>query len=392
MGKFKLFWKNNGIGYLFLTPWIIGILTLTAIPMGASLYFSFTSYDMFNAPTWIGLENYEALFSDPKWLQSVKVTFIYVLIGVPLQLAFALFIAVLLNKGIGGLRIYRAVYYVPSLFGGSVAIAILWRQIFGGNGLVNNILDKFGLEGINWISTPDTALYTLIILMVWQFGASMVIFLAGLKQVPIELYESAKIDGAGAIKAIFYDNSAFDYSGCLFQLSNGGDYWSIPSIHSCLYCLRWNWWSSKFNFILYIIPLSKRVYSICDGICFSNGLDFTNCYCTCNCYCFCYIEKVGLLSRLEVIKMESSSRVVLKSKQPKHKREIKKIVIHSFIIILGIVMLYPLFWMVSSSFKQPSDIFNSVSFFPSEWTMDNYTQAGKVCLDIHLDYFLATRC
>ncbi|WP_277679251.1 carbohydrate ABC transporter permease [Gracilibacillus dipsosauri] len=203
MGKFKLFWKNNGIGYLFLTPWIIGILTLTAIPMGASLYFSFTSYDMFNAPTWIGLENYEALFSDPKWLQSVKVTFIYVLIGVPLQLAFALFIAVLLNKGIGGLRIYRAVYYVPSLFGGSVAIAILWRQIFGGNGLVNNILDKFGLEGINWISTPDTALYTLIILMVWQFGASMVIFLAGLKQVPIELYESAKIDGAGPLKQFF---------------------------------------------------------------------------------------------------------------------------------------------------------------------------------------------
>ncbi|UOQ86963.1 carbohydrate ABC transporter permease [Gracilibacillus salinarum] len=203
MGKFKLFWKNNGIGYLFLTPWLIGILTLTAIPMGASLYFSFTSYDMFNAPTWVGLDNYLSLFSDAKWLQSVKVTLIYVLLGVPFQLAFALFIAVILNKGIGGLRVYRAVYYVPSLFGGSVAIAILWRQIFGGNGLVNNILGKFGFEGINWISTPDTALYTLIILMIWQFGASMVIFLAGLKQVPVELYESAKIDGAGSLKQFF---------------------------------------------------------------------------------------------------------------------------------------------------------------------------------------------
>ncbi|MGN8646205.1 carbohydrate ABC transporter permease [Gracilibacillus sp. HCP3S3_G5_1] len=203
MGKFKLFWKDNGIGYLFLTPWLIGILTLTAIPMGASLYFSFTSYDMFNAPTWIGFNNYVSLFSDPKWLESVKVTITYVFLGVPLQLAFALFIAVLLNKGISGLRVYRAVYYVPSLFGGSVAIAILWRQIFGGNGLVNNILDKFGFEGINWISTPSTALYTLIILMIWQFGASMVIFLAGLKQVPIELYESAKIDGAGALKQFF---------------------------------------------------------------------------------------------------------------------------------------------------------------------------------------------
>ncbi|GAB2542508.1 carbohydrate ABC transporter permease [Gracilibacillus alcaliphilus] len=200
MGKFKSFWKDNWIGYLFLAPWMIGLVTLTAIPMGASLYFSFTNYDMFSAPTWIGLDNYTQLFSDEKWLESVRVTLIYVLIGVPLQLTFALFIATLLNKGISGLSLYRAIYYVPSLFGGSVAIAILWRQIFGGNGLINNLLSNIGIEGTNWISNPNTALYTLIVLMIWQFGASMVIFLAGLKQVPIELYESAKMDGASPWK------------------------------------------------------------------------------------------------------------------------------------------------------------------------------------------------
>ncbi|ADU29612.1 carbohydrate ABC transporter permease [Evansella cellulosilytica] len=196
----KSFVQKNWVAYLFLSPWLLGIIGLTAIPMGASLYFSFTRYDMFTSPEWIGLSNYVALFEDQKWRNSVSVTLKYVFIGVPLQLLFALSIAALLNKGIRGVRFYRAIYYVPSLFGGSVAIAILWRQIFGGSGLVNNFLDFFGIQGINWISTPSTALYTLIVLMIWQFGASMVIFLAGLKQVPTELYEASLIDGAGKFK------------------------------------------------------------------------------------------------------------------------------------------------------------------------------------------------
>lgn len=171
--------------------------------MAASLYFSFTSYDMFTAPEWIGLSNYIEMFNDAKWLKSVKVTLIYVFLGVPLQLAFALGVAVLLNRGLKGLQVYRAIYYVPSLFGGSVAIALLWRQLFGGEGLINKVLALVGIEGQNWISSPDTALYTLIILTIWQFGAPMVIFLAGLKQVPVELYESSLIDGAGPVKQFF---------------------------------------------------------------------------------------------------------------------------------------------------------------------------------------------
>ncbi|MBM7570204.1 carbohydrate ABC transporter permease [Aquibacillus albus] len=200
MQTIKSIWQKNWLGYLFLSPWLIGLLCLTAIPMAASLYLSFTNYDMFTAPQWVGFENYGDMFDDRKWLASVKVTAIFVFLGVPLQLSFALAIALLLNKGISGLKVYRAAYYVPSLFGGSVAIAILWRQLFGGDGLVNHALSLVGIEGMNWIATPDTALYTLVVLTVWQFGAPMVIFLAGLQQIPVDLYEAARIDGANKMK------------------------------------------------------------------------------------------------------------------------------------------------------------------------------------------------
>jgi multiple sugar transport system permease protein len=197
MQAIKTFWKNNGVGYFFLGPWLIGLICLSAFPMVFSLYLSFTHYDLFSAPRWAGLANFIEMLEDDKYLSSIKVTAQYVLIGVPLQLSFALSIALMLNRGIGGLRVYRAIYYVPSLFGGSVAVALLWRQLFGGDGLINSLLNSIGIKGMNWISTPSTALYTLIILAIWQFGASMVIFLAGLKQIPMDLYESARIDGAG---------------------------------------------------------------------------------------------------------------------------------------------------------------------------------------------------
>jgi multiple sugar transport system permease protein len=204
MQRLKSVWERNWEGYLFLTPWLIGLLALSAIPMGASLYFSLSDYDMFTSPEWVGFQNYIDMFGDRKWQNSMRVTLVYVLLGVPLQLIFALSVALLLNRGIRGLKFYRAVYYVPSLFGGSVAVALLWRQLFGRQGMVNSILDSFGIEGMNWIATPDTALYTLIILKVWQFGAPMVIFLAGLKSVPVELYEASRIDGAGKWKQFVY--------------------------------------------------------------------------------------------------------------------------------------------------------------------------------------------
>ncbi|GGH82429.1 multiple sugar transport system permease protein [Pullulanibacillus pueri] len=199
----KSAWKRNWVGFFFLGPWLIGLIGFTTIPMLTSLYFSFTKYDMFTPPNWAGLANYIEIFHDPKFYSSVKVTAIYVLLSVPLQLIFALLVAVLLNRGIRAVRLYRAAYYVPSLFGGSVAVALLWRQVFDSEGLLNSVLGVFGISGHNWISTPSTSIYTLIILAIWQFGAPMVIFLAGLKQIPVDLYEAARIDGANKFQQFF---------------------------------------------------------------------------------------------------------------------------------------------------------------------------------------------
>ena len=190
-------------GYLFLLPWLVGFFGLTAFPMVASLFYSLCDYDMLTSPRFIGLKNYMDLFSDPKFKISLMVTIKYVFISVPLQLAFALFIAVLLKRDRKGIKIYRAVFYLPSLFGGSVAVSILWKQIFNKEGLFNQILSIFGIEGINWIATPSTALNTLIVLAVWQFGSSMVIFLASLKQIPEDYYEASRIDGAGKVGQFF---------------------------------------------------------------------------------------------------------------------------------------------------------------------------------------------
>ena len=191
------------VGYLYLAPWLLGLFGLTAFPMLMSFYFSLCRYDMLTEPKFIGISNYINLFSDPKLIKSLEVTVKFAFISVPLQLAFALFIALLLKRNRKGIRVYRAVFYLPSLFGGSVAVSILWKQLFNKEGLFNSVLSIFGIEGINWIATPKTALNTLIILAIWQFGASMVIFLAALKQIPEDYYEAARIDGAGKIRQFF---------------------------------------------------------------------------------------------------------------------------------------------------------------------------------------------
>lgn len=168
--------------------------------MLASLYLAFTRYNLLTPPQWIGTGNFTRMLSDPHFLNSAKVTATYVFVSVPLQLALALFLAVVLDKGLRGLPIYRSAYYLPSLLGGSVAVAVLWRQVFGHDGLVNAVLAVFGVQGSSWLQNTSTALGTLIILNIWTFGSPMIIFLAGLRQIPHDLYESALLDGAGPIR------------------------------------------------------------------------------------------------------------------------------------------------------------------------------------------------
>ena len=188
--------RENRVGYLFLLPWLIGLVAITIGPMIASLVLSFTKYNLLSPPRFVGFDNFARMLEDERLHTSLVVTFRYVLVSVPLQLALALLLAVILNRGLRGLAFYRSVYYLPSLLGASVAIALLWKQIFGIDGLVNQVLAFFGIQGQGWISSPETALDTLIILNVWTFGAPMVIFLAGLRQIPTMYYEAAAVDGA----------------------------------------------------------------------------------------------------------------------------------------------------------------------------------------------------
>ena len=218
------FLKRNAAGYMFLIPWLLGFLVLTLYPMAYSLWLGFTDYDFTkpDATQWIGLGNYLKMFGevfgldeftattgevmrvDPYYLKSLSVTFTYVFASVPLKLIFALVVAMLMNQKLRGVPFYRAVYYIPTLLGGSVAIAVLWRKLFEKEGLVNAFLGFLGFTNLpSWITNPKYALWTLVLLTVWQFGSSMIIFLAGLKQIPEEYYEAASVDGANKVQQFF---------------------------------------------------------------------------------------------------------------------------------------------------------------------------------------------
>ena len=190
--------QRSGPAYVFLSPWLIGASLLTVGPMLASLYLAFTDYDLFNTPRWVGLQNFERMFTqDDRYWNSVWVTLKFALISVPLKLAAALGVALLLNKPRRGTGFYRSAFYAPSLLGASVSVALVWRSLFGSNGVVADFLGIFGIHIGSMVDQPRYALLTVIALAIWQFGAPMVIFLAGLKQVPSELYEAAALDGAG---------------------------------------------------------------------------------------------------------------------------------------------------------------------------------------------------
>ncbi len=190
--------NENLIGYILLAPWLIGFVVMYVIPMLTSLYYSFTNYNLLNTPSFVGVDNYKRMFTedDSFWI-SLRVTFFYVFMMVPLRLGFALFIAILLNSKRKFLGMYRTLYYIPSIVGGSVAVSIVWKQLFGNDGVATALLALVGIDQeISFVGNPSTAIWTIISLGVWQFGSSMLIFLAGLKQIPVSLYESAVIDGA----------------------------------------------------------------------------------------------------------------------------------------------------------------------------------------------------
>lgn len=194
--------KDNAVGYLLMTPWLIGFILMWAIPAGMSIYYSFTDYNLLSAPNWVGFQNYVTILTtDTNFRQALFVTLGYVFVMVPLRLIFALFVANLLNKKHVGMVMYRVLYYVPSIIGGSIAVSVVWKQIFGNQGVIMSLLERFGIEQeYSLVGNPRTALFVIILMGVWQFGSSMLIFLSGLKQIPDALYESAAMDGATPIQ------------------------------------------------------------------------------------------------------------------------------------------------------------------------------------------------
>ncbi|WP_246376885.1 carbohydrate ABC transporter permease [Conyzicola lurida] len=184
-----------------MLPWMIGFLGLTLGPMIYSLYLSFTKYNLFSDPQFVGFDNYVRMFTqDPQFMQSVQITLIYVLVGTPVKLAAALGVAMLLNYRNKGSGFFRSSFYAPSLIGASVSVAIVWRAMFSSGGPVDSSLSIFGINIGGWVGNISLVLPMMILLAVWQFGAPMVIFLAGLKQIPQELYEAASVDGAGPVR------------------------------------------------------------------------------------------------------------------------------------------------------------------------------------------------
>ena len=197
--------KNSTAGVVFALPFVIGFLMFMVVPMGMSLYYSFCEFEILGAPKFIGLGNYLKMFTeDETFYKSISVTFFYALVSVPLRLIFALMVAMILQRTTKATGFYRAAYYLPSIIGGSVAISILWKRLFAEDGTFNRILQIIGVNShFSWLGNKHTAIWVLIILAIWQFGSSMLIFLSGLKQVPVSLYEAATVDGASGITKFF---------------------------------------------------------------------------------------------------------------------------------------------------------------------------------------------
>ena len=188
--------KSSKAGLIFISIWLFGLITLKLGPFLISFVLSFTDYSLIKKPNFIGIQNYINMFQDPVFYISLKATFLYVFFTVPVQLSFALFVANILNYNIRGVNFFRTAYYIPSILGGSIAVSILWKFLFSKVGFINIFLSYFSIPPIEWLSDPNIAIYTISLLRVWQFGSSMVIFLAALQNVPKDLYEAATIEGA----------------------------------------------------------------------------------------------------------------------------------------------------------------------------------------------------
>lgn len=191
-------------GFLYVLPWLFGFLILQLYPFITSLYYSFCDYSILSEARFIGIDNYAKLFTrDREFWPAMLATLRFTAMTVPGKLILAMIVALLMNQKIRGINLIRTVYYIPSLFGGSVAVCALWKLMFNDKGIINAFLQNLGIPTLSWLGNPDIAMTTICLMEIWQFGSSMILFLAALKNVPQHLYEAAEIDGAGKIRTFF---------------------------------------------------------------------------------------------------------------------------------------------------------------------------------------------
>lgn len=266
--------ESKWIGFLFILPWLIGLICFKAGPLLMSFILSFMNYNIVSNPRFIGFQNYANMLGDADFINALGISFEYVLLTAPTRLLFSLFIAYLLAQKVAGIGIFRAVYYIPSLMGGNVAIAILWRYMFSENGLVNNLLALIGIQGKAWLAGDFSALCVVSLLHVWQFGATMVIFLAAFKGVPSSIIEAATIDGASRWRifisvqlpyitpVIFFNTmtnlvNAFQEFNSPFVITNGGPSGATTLLSLLIYNNAFSYlkmgYSSGLSVVLFVI-------------------------------------------------------------------------------------------------------------------------------------------
>ena len=290
-------WVDKYQGLFYLIPWIIGFLVFKAFPFGQSLYYSFTDMNFFKDGTsFVGLANYITAFTTRKITKALIITFKYAFITVPLKLIFALFIAYILNFKIACVNLFRTVYYIPSILGGSVAIAVLWKAVFSVDGLLNTVVRAvtFGaVQGPEWLSDPNYALWIICFFAyIWQFGSAMVLFLAALKGVPADLYEAATIDGAGKWRQFFSITVPMITPHHLLQPGHS-DLPGFPGVQRPLH--HHQRWSPWFHYPDLPAGLQLRIQVLRHGHGFRSGMDHVHHRLHPDDHCVHQPEEVGLL-------------------------------------------------------------------------------------------------
>ncbi|MCR5730163.1 MAG: sugar ABC transporter permease [Ruminococcus sp.] len=190
-------------GLLLISPFIIGMAVFMIYPFICSFILGLTDYDGIHPPEFTGLDNYRHMLKDRSFCNAFKVTVKYALLLVPMKLIVSLLTALLLNIEIKGIGVFRTAFYIPSILGSNLAVVIMWQYLFTSKGLVNQFLELAGASPVSWYGSPKNAIFIIVLLRLWEFGSTMIIFLTGLRSIPKELYEAAKVDGCGAFRAFF---------------------------------------------------------------------------------------------------------------------------------------------------------------------------------------------